>query len=149
MTALKDLELHFDPRQQSSLAIAHASFGMLASRLTALELRTTRCFDSMLFLKGHPIKQLYGLRKLKLPRGATLAVEMLADWPDLRQLELQDVRMMAPCGSLPTLPPAAVFDPGNPDLAALLAQLQQHTQVTGSNRAKHPGSSRRGCLHLK
>lgn len=38
--------------------------------------------------------------------------------------------MMAACGSLPTLPPAAVFDPGNPDLAALLTQLQQHTQLT-------------------
>jgi hypothetical protein len=72
MTALRDLELRFDPQQGAAFIsdVALAAFGLLASRLTALELRTTRSFKSMYIQKGHPIDQLYCLRKLKLPRGA-------------------------------------------------------------------------------
>lgn len=51
MTSLEDLELRFDPRQamEFSLSGFFPSCGLLAARLTAFELRTTRSFDFMHF----------------------------------------------------------------------------------------------------
>lgn len=79
----------------------------------------------MYFNQGHPIDQLYCLRKLKLPRGATLADDILEAWPDLRHLELQDVGIMQ---DVTKLPRATAYKPGR-SIEAFLAQLQQLTQL--------------------
>lgn len=136
MTSLRDLELRFDPRQamEFSRSSALPSHG-LASRLTALELRTTRSIEFMQFEQGHPIGQLYCLRKLKLPRGAHLDPDLLAEWLELQHLELQDV-MMGP-----------KYGIGKAE-EALLAQLQQQTQVVGTDNAQEPGRGQHGSRRM-